>query len=349
MSEIYGTRPYHASPRARRKAQELGVSVEEIAGSSPSGHVIEGDVITYFKLKNKSEGPELPQNINSLLMRKATPLAQRIAEVENISLTSIKGTGIDGKITSEDVRQLINKDKNKNQTIESHFPVMKPFVGMRKIIAERMQASAQTVPHVTLTTEVDVTDLVSLREELVKKAEREIGVRVTFTDLIVKASASAIKQHPKINVSLEKEYIAFHTDINIGIAVAIDDGLIVPVIKSIDKKSIYDVAKESKILIERARNGRLQTEDIQNGRFTVSNLGTYEIDAFTPIINPPESAILGVGRIVEKLVVKDGTIRIRNTMILSLSFDHRVMDGAPAAAFLQNIKWNLENPTSDWM
>ena len=202
---------------------------------------------------------------------------------------------------------------------------------MRKVIAERMQQSLQGSAQLTISTEVDVTQLIDRRQEVRQE------FNVTYTDFIVQACAHALRQHPRMNASLEGNTIHVHGDIHVGLAVALDEGLIVPVVRDVDKKSLKDIAAEAKTLAEKARASQLKLEEVSGGTFTVSNLGMYGVDAFTPIINAPQSGILGVGRIVEKPVIYRGEITKRSMMVLSLTFDHRVIDGAPAGAFLQTV------------
>ena len=201
-----------------------------------------------------------------------------------------------------------------------------------------MQQSLHTSAQVTLVTEVDVSALVQLREEL----KPESGL--TYTDLIVKAAALALKEHPRVNAWLEGESLHLVQDIHIGVAVALDEGLIVPIVRNADQKSLRAIAQETTRLAQSAREGSLTREEVTGSTFSVSNLGMYGIDAFTPIINPPEIAILGIGRINEKLVRVSRGAEWRAMMTLSLTFDHRAIDGAPAAAFLQTIGKHLEHP-----
>ncbi len=263
----------------------------------------------------------------------ASPMAKRLAREHNIDLSQIQGTGRGGRITEKDVRAFIEAQKagaKEEETI--------PLAGMRATIARRMHESLHTMAQLTLFTEADVTDLVALRARL----KDEAGV--TYTDLIVRACALALREHPRLNARLEGDVIRLLPDVHIGIAVALEDGLVVPVIRHADQKDVVALARTRQALVERARQGQLSGEEMSGSTFTVTNLGMYDIDGFTPIINPPEVAILGVGRIVEKVVIHQGKVAQRAMMVLSLTFDHRVVDGAPAAAFLQTIKRYLETP-----
>lgn len=216
-----------------------------------------------------------------------------------------------------------------------------PLVGIRKTIAERMSESVRTMAQLTLVTEADATEMVELHDELRRHFD------VSYTDLIVKIVALALQRHPLLNSRLEGEEIRILEEINVGVAVAVANGLVVPVIHNADRKSARDIAQETKVLTEKARQGSLAVEELTGGTFTVTNLGTYEIDAFTPIINPPQAAILGVGRISHKPAIYQGEIAKRAMIHLSLTFDHRVLDGAPAAEFLRSIKGNIEDPRSE--
>jgi pyruvate dehydrogenase E2 component (dihydrolipoamide acetyltransferase) len=242
------------------------------------------------------------------------------------------GTGPRGRITREDVQKII--DSGGQVAPSAAAPAAAediPLRGMRKVIAERMHQSLQGSAQLTISTEVDVTQLIDRRQE-VRQA-----FNVTYTDFIVQACAHALRQHPRMNAHLEGDIIRANNAIHVGLAVALDEGLIVPVVRDADKKSLKDIAAEAKTLAEKARASQLKLEEVSGGTFTVSNLGMYGVDAFTPIINTPQSGILGVGRIVEKPVIHRGEVTRRSMMVLSLTFDHRVIDGAPAGAFLQTV------------
>jgi pyruvate dehydrogenase E2 component (dihydrolipoamide acetyltransferase) len=201
-----------------------------------------------------------------------------------------------------------------------------------------MLASLQSTAQVTVTSEIDVTELVDLRERLKKDFD------LTYTDLIVKAVSVALRKYPRLNAVLDGEVIQPLEEIHIGVGVALEEGLIVPVIRNADKLNLQEIGAALRSLAAKARSNSLEIDEISGGTFTITNLGAYGIDAFTPIINPPEMAILGVGRIVEKVVVYHGDIARRSMMVLSLTFDHRLVDGAPAAAFLQTLGDVLSHP-----
>ena len=234
---------------------------------------------------------------------------------------------------------------------------MLPITTVRRTIADRMAASSHTVAAVTLTTEADATELVRLRKQLKDDAAVGAGLASaqdasaqpapSYNDLLAKLVAQALLEHPMVNARFEGDTIVQAATANIGVAVDTDRGLLVPVLRDVQTKSLRQIARESAALIEKARTGRITADELHGGTFTITNLGMYEIDAFTPIINLPECAILGVGRIVPKQVVVDvdaERVAIRQMVFLSLTFDHRLVDGAPAARFLQRVKQYVERP-----
>lgn len=310
-----------ATPAARKLAREQGVPLEQIRGTGERGRIHEADVVAYIEA-------------NAV---RATPLARKIAQAEGIDLREVKGTGTHGKVMQSDLaasRPVPTEQTDSLQKLE----------GVRKIIAQRMAQSAFTAPHVTLTSEVDMTRSMELRSSLLPFIEQQTGSRLSYTEIIIKAVAHCLRKHPHIRTQLEGEYIRYVSDIHIGLAVANNNGLVVPVIQYADQKGLAELTQESKALAAMARGNKLKPDQMTGGTFTISNLGMYAVDAFTPIINQPESAILGVGRITEKAVGLNGQIVLRPMMTLSLSFDHRIIDGAPAAAFLTDLKQTLENP-----
>jgi pyruvate dehydrogenase E2 component (dihydrolipoamide acetyltransferase) len=259
-----------------------------------------------------------------------TPAARKLAAEHNIDTARLTGTGPGGRITREDVQQAIDAGAQAPAEAPAEAQSI-PLRGMRKVIAERMHKSLQDTAQLTITTEVDVTQLIERREEV----RREFNT--TYNDFIIQACAHALLRHPRMNASLEGDAIQLHSAIHVGFAVALDEGLIVPVVHDADKKPLKTIAQEARSLAEKARAGELKLEEVSGGTFTVSNLGMAGVDAFTPIINSPQTGILGVGRIVDKPVVYQGEIAKRSMLVLSLTFDHRVIDGAPAGAFLGSV------------
>ncbi len=279
---------------------------------------------------------------------KVSPAARRLAKEHGIDLSLIKGTGPDGRIVREDVLRAVEEAKAGAEGVPKGFVIegrpgeSVPVGKMRRSIGDNMARSARTVARVVHFAEVDMTRAVGYRQEHRESFKRDAGADLSFNTILVKATASAMREYPKLNVSLEGDKLRKHADVNIGLAVALDDGLITVSIKDADKKDLQAIARDSAALIEKARAGRLQVDDVTGSSITVSNLGAYDIDCFTPIVNLPEAAIIGVGSIVKKPVVKDDKIEVALIMKLSLSFDHRVVDGAPAARFLQILKNKLE-------
>lgn len=276
----------------------------------------------------------------------ASPAARRLARELGVDLTAVRGHGPGGRIIERDVQAAAAAGPHgpPREAVAGDTGDTFPLAGMRKVIAERMLQSQNTNATVTLTLEVDMQEATNLRQQLIGEWEQREGVRVSFTDLIVKAVAKALTEHRRLNASLQGDQIVLHAEVRVGVAVALDDGLIVPVLRGADRKTLLEVARETRALGERAKSNRLTVPEVTGGTFTVTNLGTYGVDAFTPIINPPECAILGVGKITPKPVARNDAVVIRPMMWLSLTFDHRVVDGAPAAAFLRRVQEILEKP-----
>ena len=339
-----------ASPAARRLARELGVDLA-LVPSGAGGMVHEAEVRAFHEQRGRgaARAPAQPAEV------RASPLARRLAEQHGIDLRSVRGSGPGGRIVQEDVERLVAAGAP--ASAPSPLPASCsreagggwgrgetiPFAGMRRTIAERMHAALQEMAQLTITTEADVTELVRLRNQLVEEWQRD-GVRPGYTDLVVKAAAKALREHPRVNASLDGDVIQMHEQVNIGIAVALDDGLIVPVIQDAGRLPLKRLARTAAALAERARGGKLTFDDIAGGTFSVTSLGMYEVDTFTPIVNPPQVAILGVGRVREAVALVGREAVARQVMALSLSFDHRLLDGAPAAEFLRRVKHLLERP-----
>jgi pyruvate dehydrogenase E2 component (dihydrolipoamide acetyltransferase) len=276
-----------------------------------------------------------------------SPIAKKIAHEQGIDLSSLKGSGPMGRIVKIDVLRAAERVVGKETAPIAPSPYGKtiPLKGIRRIIAKRMTESFQNIPHIYLSLEIDMTACLALREQLMEEIEKRAKVRLTLTDILVKVGASALKDHPIINSRIEGDQICLLEEINIGVAIALQDGLIVPVIRNADRKSLAEIATTLRDLTQKAREEKLSLEDVGGGTFTLSNMGMLGIDKFNAIINPPECSILGVGRTVEKPVVQEGEIKIKPMAWLSLSSDHRIVDGATAALFLNHIKKLLENPT----
>lgn len=272
-----------------------------------------------------------------------SPIARRMAQEKGIDLSSIKGSGPMGRIIKMDILKAPGKEVAPAMQRPSEKLI--PLKGIRRIIAKRMTESFQNVPHFYLSLEIDMTSCLVLHEQLREEMERRTQLRLTLTDLLVKTTASALRDHPIINSRIEGDQIHLIEEINIGVAIALEDGLIVPVIHHADQKSLTEITSTLRDLTHKAKEGKLSLEEVGGGTFTLSNMGMLGIDKFNAIINPPECSILGVGRTVEKPVFHGGEIKVRPMAWFSLSSDHRIVDGATAALFLNQIKKLVENPT----
>jgi len=274
---------------------------------------------------------------------KASPRAKKKAKELSVDLSFIIGTGPEGRIVEKDV--IAPKDAVPQATLSDERKVRKveTMTPLRRTIARRMTQSSQN-PHITMITEIDMTEAVSLRKEINLKVEKIHGIRVSFNDIIVKAVADTLERFPKFNATLAGNDLHIFDEVNIGVAMATDDGLIVVTIRDANKKSITDIAVETKEKGTRAKVNKLTPEELTGSTFTVSNLGSFKVDLFIPVINPPETAILALGQIKKKPVVIDDSIVVRSMMMASCAVDHRVLDGAPAGQFLATLKETLENP-----
>ena len=265
----------------------------------------------------------------------SSPAARRLADQLGIDIASVVGTGPRGRITREDVEAVAKQEQESTSGLS--------LSGIRKTIGRRMMESLQSQAQLTITMRVAMDNCIQMRSRLNQEWEPE-NLRLAYTDLVLVATARALQSHPMLNSSLIDDRIHLHENIDIGVAVAIDDGLIVPVVRNVNQKTLKSVTKETSHLVQRARNNRLTVEEVQNGTFTVSSLGNHGVDVFTPIINPPQTAILGVGTMFDS-VRWEGNSPLKTTvMSLSLTWDHRVLDGTPAAKFLGDIRALLENP-----
>ncbi|MBI4513053.1 MAG: 2-oxo acid dehydrogenase subunit E2 [Gemmatimonadetes bacterium] len=272
---------------------------------------------------------------------RASPLARRLAAESGLEVAAIAGTGPGGRVVKRDIEAALRESAEVAGAEPPYERV--ELTQIRKTIARRMPESLGPIPHYYLTTEVDMERALMLREEL-NAEEDESGVRISVNDILVKVAAQALVLHPEVNVGFAGDHIRRYTRADIGIAVALDDGLITPVLRNAQAKGLRQIAEESRVLIERARARRLTPEEYSNATFTISNLGMFEIDEFTAVINPPGATILAVGAVREKPVVVEGEIEVRKRMRVTLSCDHRVVDGATGARFLQTFRKMLENP-----
>jgi pyruvate dehydrogenase E2 component (dihydrolipoamide acetyltransferase) len=317
---------HRASPNARRLAKEQGINLDRVAGGSGTGGRIIGSDLK--AVPPASAGPVPP---------KVTPLARRMAAEVGVDLREVSGSGRGGRITRRDVEQV---------QAASPQPILSivPLAGVRGVTAARMAESARSTAAVTLTTEADATELASLRGQLIHEVGEDVEGRVSFDAILVKLVSAALRRNLDLNSHLVGREIHVMEEINIAVAVATERGLLAPVVRRADTKGVLQIADELAALVIRARLGKSEPADLQGGTFTITNLGTHDIDAFTPIINPPQCGILGVGRIWPRPVARGDVVVIRKTVWLSLTFDHRIVDGAPAARFLQCVKQFIEEP-----
>ena len=339
-----------AAPLARRIAKQHGIDLSLVEPTGPHGTVMKKDVEAYLASTPKEEkAPVTGEKI------KASPLARAMAASEGLNLAEIKGTGSGGRITKEDILRklgekevIAEKDESLEKVVDKDFLGKEtletiPISGIRRAIYKNMHMSLSQTAQLTLHTESCAAALIDLRDHLNKNLDKE-GIKFSYNAILVKIVAAALRLHPKINASVEGDEIKIWQQVHIGVAMESGDALIVPVIRNPDLKSITEINRELNELIVKTRENRLLPDNLANGTFTISNLGFADIDYFTPILRPPESALLGVGRIVEKPVIKDGKITPDTRIGLSLTFDHRIIDGAPAARFLRTIKNIIENP-----
>jgi pyruvate dehydrogenase E2 component (dihydrolipoamide acetyltransferase) len=333
------------SPRARRVARELGVNWVGLAGSGRTGRIRERDVRAAAARAARTSPVSQPA------VERISPLARRLAAELGVDVDALAARLPGKRIERADVEAAaIQARKPVSEPAAPAAPAglpggtLTPVSAVRRLIAARMAGSAQSAAAVTLTTEADATELVRLRRELNEADKRPVP---SYNDLFARLIAEALLEHPGVNARFEGDAILQPDTVNIGLAVDTDRGLLVPVLRDVQGKSLRQIAAESAALVERARTGQIGPDELRGGTFTITNLGMYDIDAFTPIINLPECAILGVGRIVPKQVVVDadaGRVAIRHMVFLSLTFDHRLVDGAPAARFLQCVKQYVERP-----
>ena len=320
-----------ASPLARKIAEQHGVDLARIR--TPSGRIEKADVLAYVE-SQKGSG-----NGREGRLVAASPKARRLAAERGLDLGGLRGSGPGGAVLAIDVpvaRPALTAPAAASAPREGA-----PSVGtVWRIMAERMTTSWTSAPHFYLVREVNVSRLVSWLD----RARKQTGAHITYTDLLIKLVAAALSRHPRVNASWKDGSIAQNTDINIGLAVAIDDGLVVPVVHRADTLGLVEIAARREEAVGRAQAGKLRPADIQGGGFTISNLGMYGVDAFNAIVNPPQAAILAVGRIADRVVALNGQPAVQPTMMLTLSCDHRALDGARGAQFLGALADLVEEP-----
>jgi pyruvate dehydrogenase E2 component (dihydrolipoamide acetyltransferase) len=326
----------------------IGVTIAYILQPGEKAPEVETPVVVTAKEeKSKAEAPQPARESKEI---KASPLARNIAREHNVELDLVTGTGPGGRITKEDVLKFVEEGGAAAAPTTREAPAggeeeIISLSTMREVIARRMVESFQT-PHFYLTVAVDAQELQKTRQQLLPLIESKTGVRLTLTDLIIKIAARALEKNPAINCSYADGSVKFFRRIDIGLVTSVEGGLMVPVLRDASTKSLAEIAQDRAELVQKARERTLTREEMSGSTFTISNMGIYDIDQFSAIIQPPEAAILAVGRITEKVVARNGEMVIRPMMTLTLSIDHRVLDGALGAQFLQTVKNYIEEPLS---
>lgn len=342
MSDI----KFRATPVARFLSKQNNIDLSLLKGTGPKGRIQKEDVL----------------NFKNFGIIRVSALAKKIAEVENIDLSKVVGTGVNGKILKDDVLDFLKNENVVAQEAKIEFlqpevtEVQKsygeitevPMSMMRRTVAKRMSESYFTAPVFVANIEVDMTEVKTLRANIMEQLKEETGYKLTITDIISLATVKSLMKHPYVNCSLSKDgtKILLHKYVNLAMAVGLENGLLTPVVKNAEKMSLRELMISLKDLTKKAVEMKLESEELEDSTFTISNLGMFGIDSFAPIINQPNSAILGVSATVDKPVVLNGEIAIRPIMKLSITVDHRVVDGMEAAKFLNTLKNYLENPIS---
>ncbi len=334
--------PVPATPVARNVAAAAGVDLATVAGSGPRGKVTRNDVEAALVAAPPGGNghPAAGGPVN------ATPAARQLAREQGVDLKAVRGSGPGQRVQAADVIDAAAQPQAAPAPVGAALEdEIVPLIGMRRTIADRMQASYQQAPHITFVARVDMTRLNEARTELNAHAEQVGAGRISATAMLVKAVAVTLTRHPYLNSALKGDEIHLRRDINVGVAVALDEGLIVPVVRNADRKGIAQIAAEVDDVAARARSNQLVPSDVTDGTFTLSNLGPFGVEQFTAIINPPQAAILAVGATQPEAVPQpDGQIVARPIMRMTLSADHRIIDGAVAARFIADLKATLEQP-----
>jgi len=315
--------PIAIMPSARKLARERGIDLVTIEPTGPDGVIL---------LRDVEAAATTPAG-------KASTLARRLAARQGIDVASIEGSGVRGRIMRADVQSAVAEAKR------PALGKVIPMESMRQVIARRMSQSAFTAPHIYFFSDIQMDPLLDFRQEIVAEFEKQFGLRPSINDLLIKAVALNILDFPLLNASVKDQEIHIAPDVNVCLAVALDDGLIVPAIASADVAGLVDIVRQRQDLVARARSGKLTMEELERGTFTISSLAQYDITYFTAILNPPQSGILSIGKTREELYLDtDGAVGKRRVATFGLSVDHRIIDGTLAADFLQNLKWKLERP-----
>lgn len=323
-----------ATPVAARLAAEHNLDISQIKPNG--GQIRKEDVLAFLKDEGERQKDEVPTIQPSRVL--ASPKARRLAKENGIDLTTVKGTGPNGAVIVSNLQSLISNSPILQSSTHSITNYELPRIW--RVMVDRISQAWTTIPHFYLIREVNVSRLMAWREKI-KNTSTE---KITYTDLLVKLTALALRKYPRLNASWQNENIILNSEINIGLAVAVDDGLLVPVIHHADEMNLSQLAARRTEIVTRAKAGKLSFDDLNGGTFTISNLGMYGVDAFNAIVNPPQAAILAVSRIADRVVPLNGQPAIQPMLTLSLSCDHRVVDGARGAEFLQALADLIEEP-----
>ena len=341
VAVVSGDGRLKSSPAARRLASEIGVAIAGLTGSGPGGRIVEADVRQASLQSGASTGSERQENVETKV--NASPLARRLAAERGIDLSQIKGSGPQGRIVQGDLDQApLTSGRAAPVQMGPTAGSTVPVRGMRKTIAQRMHQSLQTSAQLSMDMTAQMDDAVRLRGQLIKEWDGE--ARPTYTDLVIKAVAKALGQHPMMNSRFDDTEITLLREIHMGLAVSVPEGLLVPVIRNVHELNLKQIAQESARLAAAARAGTLGLDDYAGGTFTISALGMFGVNSFTPIINQPQTGILGVNQLFDGLTWDEDKPIKTKQMNLSLTWDHRAVDGAPAAEFLASVVEFLSEP-----
>jgi pyruvate dehydrogenase E2 component (dihydrolipoamide acetyltransferase) len=317
--------PLRAMPAARQLAKNEGLDLSALIGTGPKGEIL---------LKDVREA--LAAGGTAAVM--TSTLAARLARKEGLPLAGVQGSGVRGRIMRADVEEAVS------EAATPRLGKVLPFDSMRQVIARRMAESAFTAPHIYFFADVCLDALLAFRQSVVADFEQRYALKPSVNDFLIKAVAQNILDFPILNATFQGQEIHIPAEVNIGMAVALPGGLVVPAVAGADRAGLAEISRQRTDLVQRARSGKLSMEEMQRGTFTISSLAQYDINSFTAIINPPQSGILSVGKTRDELALVDGQVVVKKVATFGLSVDHRVIDGAVAAEFLQNLKWKLERP-----
>ncbi len=327
-----------ATPVAERVAEAHGVDLSELDGTGPRGRITASDVREALGAEKVEAEPERSRI-------RASWRARSLAEEYGIDLSElVPGRGPKGRVVEKDVLEAVDSLEVGRPEERAEAAEWEELSTVERVTAQRMAESFSTVPHFYLTVEAHAERMLDLRQALIPLVQERVGARLTITDILIKVAGAALREHPRVNGAWEDGRVRLSGSVNLGLATATDQGLVVPVIQHVDRKSLPEVVAERADLTTRAREGRLSVDEVGNSSFTLTNLGAYGVDQFQPIINIPESGILAVGQIKERPTGVNGELALRSTVFLTLACDHRVLDGARAAAFLQRVTELIEEP-----